>query len=71
MSINKKAQATLEFTVTFVIMMVLLFGLLSLWKKWCDRIIVRQNAYSADRVDDASTDIGTGEPIDYWPGDDG
>jgi len=47
---NKKAQATLEFTVMFVIMMILLFGLLALWKKWCDRIIDRQHEWSQERV---------------------
>lgn len=59
-----KAQAALEFTVTFVIMMILLFGLLSLWKKWTDRIIDRQIAYNQGRV-------GAGDPKivnpDYQP----
>lgn len=61
---RSRAQAVLEFTVTFVIMMVLLFGLLSLWKKWADRIIDRQRAYNLGRV-------GAGDPKiinpDYQP----
>lgn len=61
---RSRAQATLEFTVTFVIMMVLLFGLLSLWKKWTDRIIDRQRLYNEGRV-------GAGAPTivnpDYHP----
>jgi len=44
---HHKAQAVLEFTVMFVIMMVLLFGLLRLWKKWCDHIIDRTAAANA------------------------
>ncbi len=47
---TNKAQATLEFTVAFVIMMVLLFGLLGLWKKWSDNIIRRQINYNENRV---------------------
>lgn len=65
---SNKAQATLEFTVMFAIMVVLLFGLLALWKKWCDKIIDRQHEYSQDRVESGSVDMGTGPEIPYWPG---
>jgi len=68
---KNKAQATLEFTVMFTIMVVLLFGLLSLWKKWSDRIIKRQQDYSRSRITDENrtinNEIGYGPPISPWP----
>lgn len=64
---RNKAQATLEFTVTFVIMAVLLISLLTLWKRWCDKIIERQRDYSASRVETGSYSIGYGQPIPYMP----
>ena len=46
----KKAQATLEFAVVFVIMIMLLFGMLSLWKWSSDRIVKRQVEYNSTRL---------------------
>lgn len=62
-----KAQATLEFMVTFAIMVILLFSLLSLWKKWCDKIIDRQRKYSQDRVKAGTYNMGLGDYIPYLP----
>ena len=45
----KKAQATLEFTLIFVILVSLLAGLLSLWKGSSDAIIKRQMDYNLNR----------------------
>lgn len=64
---RNRAQATLEFTVTFAIMVMLLFSLLSIWKKWCDKIIDRQREYSQDRVEDGSYSMGYGDPLPYLP----
>ncbi|PIS34256.1 MAG: hypothetical protein COT38_01050 [Candidatus Omnitrophica bacterium CG08_land_8_20_14_0_20_41_16] len=50
-----KAQATLEFTLIFVIMVALLAGLLGLWKWSSDNIIRRQLNYNATRVAEGST----------------
>ncbi|MCX5706984.1 MAG: hypothetical protein NTW13_04950 [Candidatus Omnitrophica bacterium] len=47
---RKKAQATLEFTVIFVIIIMLLFGLLGLWKWSADNIVRRQMWYKGSRV---------------------
>lgn len=47
----KKAQATLEFTVAFVIITALLLGMLSLWKWSSDRIVKRQLEYNSTRVE--------------------
>lgn len=65
---KNKAQATLEFTVMFVMMIILLFGLLALWKRWCDRIIEDQHAYSESRVQSGHVDMGLGPRISPWPG---
>jgi hypothetical protein len=68
---KNRAQATLEFTVMFAIMVVLLFGLLGLWKQWCDRIIQRQYDYSRSRVTKENKtinrNIGLGPGISPWP----
>ncbi|MFA6358480.1 MAG: hypothetical protein WCY09_07485 [Candidatus Omnitrophota bacterium] len=48
---NKKAQATLEFTLTFVIMVTLLFGLIKIWKGSSDKIIKAQLDYNSSRKD--------------------
>jgi hypothetical protein len=45
-----KAQATLEFTVVFVIMIALLIGMISLWLWSSSRIVSRQIDYNAMRV---------------------
>lgn len=55
---NNKAQATLEFTLIFVVMVALLFGLLGLWKWSSDNIIRRQIEYNAGRVSAGSTTPG-------------
>lgn len=54
-----RAQATLEFTIMFFVMVVLLLSLLTLWKKYTDKIVDRQKAYNDDRV--YNNPIGTGE----------
>ena len=64
---KSKAQATLEFTVTFAIMVILLFSLLLIWKKWCDKIIDRQRDYSRNRVVSGSYDMGLGPELPYLP----
>ncbi len=64
---RNKAQATLEFTVAFVIMVVLLFSLLSIWKKWADKIIDRQERYNQGRVSSGTYNIGYGPTIPYLP----
>lgn len=56
----KKAQATLEFTVIFVIMVTLLMGLLGLWKWSSDNIVSRQLHYNATRLAAGSGSPGQG-----------
>jgi len=46
----RKAQATLEFTLIFIISAVLIMGLLNLWKWSKDNISRRQSAYEDSRV---------------------
>ena len=53
-----KAQATLEFTLIFVIMAALLMGLLGLWKWSSDSIIQRQLRYNATRLEAGSKTPG-------------
>ena len=60
-----KAQATLEFTLIFVIMVALLMGLLGLWKWSSDNIIKRQVAYNGSRTLAGSTTPGLPEK---WSG---
>jgi len=55
---NNTGQATLEFTLIFVIMVFLLMGLLGLWKWSSDNIIKRQVAYNGSRVGAGSTNRG-------------
>lgn len=45
----KKAQATLEFTLIFIVSTALLLGLLGLWKWSSDNIVKRQLDYNAQR----------------------
>ncbi len=59
---RNRAQATLEFVVTFFIMVILLYSLLILWKKWCDKIIERQHAYSQSRIVSGSSGIDKNPP---------
>jgi len=74
---KNKAQAALEFMVTFVVMSVLLYSLIILWKQWSDRIIIRQQAYSRSRMEAVNSNgldqyvnknvyIGPGPSIDPW-----
>jgi len=71
MSIKNKAQATLEFTVTFVIMAILLLGLLNVWRLWVERIVQRQKQYSSGRITEENIkiqkQIGLGPKISPWP----
>ena len=50
-----KAQATLEFTLFFIILAALSLGLIGLWKSSSDKIIRRQINYNATRVQQGST----------------
>lgn len=52
-----KAQATLEFTVVFVIAVFLLLGMLSLWKWSSDRIVSRQVQYNGGRLSAGKRDV--------------
>lgn len=62
-----RGQATLEFTLIFVIMVALLFGLLGLWKWSSDNIIRRQLEYNAGRVSAGSTTPGLPEKSSETP----
>ncbi|MFA5311072.1 MAG: hypothetical protein WC355_02030 [Candidatus Omnitrophota bacterium] len=55
---KRKAQATLEFTLIFVIIAVLIFGLLTFWKWSSDNIVKRQVRYNQTRVQAGSTTPG-------------
>ena len=56
-----KGQATLEFTLIFVIMVALTLGLLGLWKWSSDNIVKRQLEYNKTRVEAGSTTPGAPE----------
>lgn len=53
-----RAQATLEFTLMFVVLAVLLMGLLGLWKWSSDNIVKRQQSYNATRLQAGSSSPG-------------
>ena len=55
---TQKAQATLEFTVMFVIMAVLLLGLIGMWKWSAGNLVLRQKAYNATRISAGSDSPG-------------
>lgn len=57
----KKAQATLEFALAFIIMVALIAGLLNLWSWSKNNIGARQAAYEDSRVQAGSKD-SPGEP---------
>ncbi|MDD3345817.1 MAG: hypothetical protein PHO34_05285 [Candidatus Omnitrophica bacterium] len=57
----KKAQATLEFTLIFIIAVALIAGLLNLWSWSKDQIWARQGSYEDTRVQAGSRD-SAGEP---------
>jgi hypothetical protein len=56
---TQRAQATLEFTLIFIITATLLAGLIGLWKWSSDNIIKRQVDYNTTRVQAGSTASGT------------
>jgi hypothetical protein len=56
-----RGQATLEFSLIFIIMVALLFGLLGLWKWSSDNIIKRQLRYNETRIQ-AGSRTSPGEP---------
>jgi hypothetical protein len=60
-----KAQATLEFTLIFVIMAALVMGLLGLWKWSNDNIVKRQLDYNTTRITAGSATPGAPEK---WSG---
>ncbi len=70
-TIKKKAQATLEFTVAFVIMAVLLFSLLNIWMKFAKKIVKDERDYYRSRVESGAVNIGLGDPISSCPGGQG
>ena len=47
---QNKGQATLEFTLVFVAIVVLLLGMISIWKPASDSIVRRQIRYNNSRV---------------------
>ena len=47
----KNAQATIEFTLIFVIIIALLASLFTMWKWSTDSIVSRQKWYNANRVE--------------------
>jgi hypothetical protein len=51
-------QATLEFTLMFVIMVALLFSLLGMWKWSVSSMVNRQKAYNATRLSAGSDNPG-------------
>ena len=48
--VKKKGQATLEFTLMFVIMVTLVFGILGLWKWSVGNFVNRQTYYNSSRL---------------------
>jgi len=56
-----RAQATLEFTLVFIIAVALLMGLIGLWKWSSDNIVKRQLKYNQTRLQAGSLDT-PGEP---------
>lgn len=55
---KNSAQATLEFTIIFIIMAALLFGFINMWKWSSDNIIQRQVRYNATRLQAGSSTPG-------------
>jgi hypothetical protein len=58
-----RAQATLEFTVVFIIIAFLLIGMLSLWKWSSDRIVKRQLNYNDNRITAGTKDWAAAAPV--------
>jgi hypothetical protein len=57
----KKAQATLEFTLVFIILVALIAGLLNMWLWSKNQLWGRQGSYEGSRVAAGSKD-SPGEP---------
>ena len=57
----KKAQATLEFALIFIIMVALIAGLLNLWSWSKNNIPARRDAFEGSRVG-AGSKSSPGEP---------
>ena len=57
----KKAQATLEFVMSFIILAALIMGLLNLWEWSKNNLGARQKAYESSRVQ-AGQQESPGEP---------
>ncbi|MFY9401803.1 MAG: hypothetical protein WAQ07_00095 [Candidatus Omnitrophota bacterium] len=55
---KNRAQATLEFTIIFIIMAALLLGLLTMWKWSSNNIIQRQVHYNETRLRAGSSTPG-------------
>lgn len=54
----RKAQITLEFTLIFVIIIVLISGLFTFWKWSSDNIVKRQVRYNRTRLQAGSSTPG-------------
>jgi len=64
----KKAQATLEFSLIFIIIVALIAGILNLWTWSHNQIGARQGAYEDSRVA-AGSKASPGKPSTYGAGD--
>lgn len=65
---TKRAQATLEFALAFIIMVALIAGLLNLWAWSKNQIGARQGSYEGSRVA-AGSKGSPGEPeVSYGAG---
>ena len=65
---TRKAQATLEFALVFIIVAALILGLLSLWKWSKDNILTRWGLYEIQRKD-AGTKAFPGQPeVPFYAG---
>jgi hypothetical protein len=58
--VGRKAQATLEFTLIFVIIIALLSSIFVMWKWSTDNIVKRQKLYNSQR--DMAGSTTPGEP---------
>ena len=63
----KRAQAVLEFTLVFIIMVLLIGGLLKLWSWSNSSISGVQGAFEGTRLS-AGTKGSAGEPDSFGPG---
>jgi len=68
---TRKAQATLEFALVFVIVAFLIMGLLGLWRWSKDNMGARQGAFENSRVS-AGTKTSPGQPeVSFYAGSPG